>query len=160
GLPAAAYGGRRDLMSEIAPEGGVYQAGTLSGNPLAVAAGLATLRELQRPGSYEKLADRSGRLSAGLAERAESHGVDLCTGSLGGMFGFAFCAGPVRNFADAQGAHLGKFQRFFDQMLRGGIYLAPSAFEAGFVSLSHRRADIDRTLDVAEVALARAARVC
>ena len=160
GLPAAAYGGRRDLMSEIAPEGGVYQAGTLSGNPLAVAAGLATLRELQRSGSYEKLADRSGRLAAGLAERAAGHGMDFCTDGLGGMFGFAFCAGPVRNFADAQEAHLGKFQRFFDQMLRGGIYLAPSAFEAGFVSLSHRRADIDRTLDVAEMALARAARVC
>jgi len=160
GLPAAAYGGRRELMSEIAPEGGVYQAGTLSGNPLAVAAGLATLRELQRPGCYEKLTDRSGRLARGLAERAADCGVDFCTGSLGGMFGFAFHAGPVRNFADAQKAHLGKFRRFFDEMLQGGIYLAPSAFEAGFVSLSHRRVDIDQTLDVAETALARAARVC
>ena len=148
------------MMTEIAPEGGVYQAGTLSGNPLAVAAGLATLRELQRPGCYEKLTDRSGRLARGLAERAADRGVDFCTGSLGGMFGFAFHAGPIRNFADAQEAHPGKFRRFFDEMLQGGIYLAPSAFEAGFVSLSHRRVDIDRTLDVAETALARAARVC
>jgi len=159
GLPAAAYGGRRDLMAEIAPEGEVYQAGTLSGNPLAVAAGLATLRELERPGRYEKLAERSGRLAQGLAERAADRGLDFVSGSLGGMFGFAFHAGPVRDFADAQCAHPGRFRRFFDVMLEAGIYLAPSAFEAGFVSLAHRRADIDRTLDAAETALGRAARV-
>jgi glutamate-1-semialdehyde 2,1-aminomutase len=159
GLPLAAYGGRRVLMNEIAPEGEVYQAGTLSGNPLAVAAGLATLGELERPGVYEKLAALSSRLVTGLGERAEAAGVDFHAWALGGVFGFAFHPGPVRNFGDARRAHLGRFRRFFDSMLQQGVYLAPSAFESGFVSLAHRRKDLDETLDAAETAFYRAARL-
>jgi glutamate-1-semialdehyde 2,1-aminomutase len=155
GLPAAAYGGRRDLMARVAPEGDVYQAGTLSGNPLAVAAGLATLRRLEEPGVYERLGERSTALTAGFAELAAEHGVDLSTCAEGGMFGFFFHRGPVTDFAEAKKAHAARFQRFFQTMLEGGIYLAPSAFEAGFVSLAHRPADIARTLEVARIAFQR-----
>jgi len=159
GLPAAAYGGRRELMARVAPEGDVYQAGTLAGNPLAVAAGLETLRQLERPGIYEKLGDHSERLARGLEALARDRGVELCANAVGGMFGFFFHPGPVRNFAEASKASGARFERFFARMLDQGIYLAPSPFEAGFVSLAHRRADIERTLEAAEVALASAARV-
>jgi len=159
GLPAAAYGGRRDLMRLVAPEGPVYQAGTLSGNPLATAAGLATLRRLSRPGVYDQLGELTASLTAGLEERARAAGVALTTTAVGGMFGFFFHPGPVRCFADAQQAHAGRFRCFFTQMLARGVYLAPSPFEAGFVSLAHRRQELRRTLDAAEVAFARAARL-
>ncbi|MCP4039549.1 MAG: glutamate-1-semialdehyde 2,1-aminomutase [bacterium] len=159
GMPAAAYGGRRELMERVAPEGDVYQAGTLSGNPLAMAAGLETLRQLQREGVYKRLAARAQQLTRGLAKIAREQGVELCTDSAGGMLGFFFHPGPVVNFADAKKASAERFVRFFTTMLEGGVYLAPSAFEAGFVSLAHRKADIDRTLEVAESALQAAARV-
>jgi len=155
GLPAAAYGGRRELMSRVAPEGDVYQAGTLSGNPLAVAAGLATLRRLEAPGTYEALARRSERLATGLAEIAREVGVEFTSHAVGGMFGFFFHPGPVRDFDDARKAREDRFQRFFRVMLEQGIYLAPSPYEAGFVSLAHRPSDIDRTLEAARIALRR-----
>jgi glutamate-1-semialdehyde 2,1-aminomutase len=159
GLPAAAYGGRRELMSQVAPEGPVYQAGTLSGNPLAVAAGLATLQELEKPGAYEGLEQRSRRLAEGLAALAREIGVELSTAYVGGMFGFFFHPGPVRSFDDARKAHAGRFRKFFAAMLAEGIYLAPSPYEAGFVSTAHRPADLGRTLEAAARALRLAARV-
>jgi glutamate-1-semialdehyde 2,1-aminomutase len=159
GLPAAAYGGRRDLMAQIAPEGPVYQAGTLSGNPLAMAAGLATLRRLAKPGVYEALEARSRVLADGLAALALETGVELTTAAIGGMFGFFFHPGPVRCFEDARKSHEERFRTFFGAMLERGIYLAPSAYEAGFVSLAHRPRDVAETLDAARFALRRAAKV-
>jgi glutamate-1-semialdehyde 2,1-aminomutase len=154
GFPAAAYGGRRELMRRIAPEGPVYQAGTLSGNPLAVAAGLATLRRLSEPGVYEQLEARSQRLTRGLARHAAGAGVELTTAAVGGMFGFFFHPGPVHRYEDAKKADAQRFRAFFQAMLDRGVYLAPSAFEAGFVSLAHGEAEIDATLAAAAEALA------
>jgi glutamate-1-semialdehyde 2,1-aminomutase len=153
GFPAAAYGGRRDLMEQVAPRGPVYQAGTLSGNPVAVAAGLETLRRLAEPGSYERLAELSGRLASGLSQRAAAAGVELCTASVGGMFGFFFHPGPVRHFDDAKKSNEERFRVFFHAMLEEGIYLAPSPYEAAFVSLAHGDAELDTTLAAAERAL-------
>ena len=158
GLPAAAYGGRGDLMGQIAPEGPVYQAGTLSGNPLAMAAGLETLRQLRAPGVYEELEARARTLADGLAAAAGEAGVELSTAAVGGMFGFFFHPGPVRNFADARKADAARFRTFFHAMLDAGVYLAPSAYEAGFVSLAHRPADVAATLAAARKALKKAAR--
>lgn len=159
GLPAAAYGGRRELMREIAPQGPVYQAGTLSGNPLATAAGLATLRALSEPGVYERLGETAAALTGGLAQAAAEAGVELTTAAVGGMFGLFFHPGPVRCFEDAKKASPARFRRFFASMLEGGVYLAPSAFEAGFVSLAHGRRELRHTLDAAAGAFRRAARV-
>jgi glutamate-1-semialdehyde 2,1-aminomutase len=153
GLPAAAYGGRRDLMERIAPEGDIYQAGTLSGNPLAMAAGLETLRQLQRKGVYAKLSARARQFTQGLSKIARDEGVEFCVDMAGGMLGFFFHPGPVRNFADAKKASQENFVQFFAAMLEGGVYLAPSSYEAAFVSLAHRKADIDQTLEVAAAAL-------
>jgi glutamate-1-semialdehyde 2,1-aminomutase len=158
GLPAAAYGGRRELMQQLAPIGPVYQAGTLSGNPLAMAAGLATLRRLARAGSYEKLEARAQSLAEGLKQRAEAAGVALTTHSVGGLFGFFFHPGPVESFADASRADAARFKLFFAAMLEAGVYLAPSPFECGFVSLAHRRRDVEATLAAAGRALRRLAR--
>ncbi|MFP6639605.1 MAG: aminotransferase class III-fold pyridoxal phosphate-dependent enzyme, partial [Myxococcota bacterium] len=159
GLPAAAYGGSNHLMQRVAPAGDVYQAGTLSGNPLAVAAGLATLEALEVPGVYERLTARSGALAKGLSDIAQECGVPLTTASVGGMFGFCFHPGPVRCFKDAQANHEGRFRRFFARMLEGGINLAPSPYEAGFVSTAHRAADVDETLGMAAIAMKAAAKV-
>jgi glutamate-1-semialdehyde 2,1-aminomutase len=156
GLPAAAYGGRRALLSQMAPSGPVYQAGTLSGNPLAVAAGLETLRRLRRPGTYEKLGRLTRELADGLAQRAADAGIPLTTAAVGGMFGLFFRPGPVTSFADAKGSDLARFRAFFHGMLARGVYLAPSAYEAGFVSLAHGRREIRETLRAAEPALAEA----
>jgi glutamate-1-semialdehyde 2,1-aminomutase len=158
GLPAAAYGGRADLMERMAPDGPVYQAGTLSGNPLAVAAGLETLRRLEKPGVYARLEKTSTTLADGLAALAEELGIELCTAVAGGMFGFFFHPGPVRSFADARKAQAERFRRFFAAMLERGVYLPPSPFEACFVSLAHGRADVERTLEAARGALRRVAR--
>lgn len=158
GLPAAAYGGRRDLMERIAPAGPVYQAGTLSGNPLAMAAGLETLRQLAKPGVYPALEARARTLADGLAEAARDAGVELTTAAVGGMFGFFFHPGPVRSFDDARKSHSERFRSFFHAMLDAGVYLAPSAYEAGFVSLAHRPADVAATLAAARKAFAKAAR--
>jgi glutamate-1-semialdehyde 2,1-aminomutase len=151
GMPAAAFGGRADIMSSIAPDGPVYQAGTLSGNPLAMAAGLATLEALERPGFYEALSERTEQLVNGLAEHASAAGVPLAVESAGGMFGFVFSAdGPIRRFAQVATADTDRFGRFFHGMLEAGVYFAPSAFEAGFVSDAHGDAEISATLEKAE----------
>jgi glutamate-1-semialdehyde 2,1-aminomutase len=159
GLPAAAYGGRRELMKQMAPEGPVYQAGTLSGNPLAMAAGLETLKRLSEPGVYETLEERGQELTGGLAEIARANDLELTTTCVGGMFGFFFHPGPIRNFEDAKKSHGERYRRFFAAMLEAGVYLAPSPFEAGFVSLAHRRREIGQTLRAAAGAMKRAARV-
>jgi glutamate-1-semialdehyde 2,1-aminomutase len=159
GLPVGAYGGKREIMERMAPEGNVYQAGTLSGNPLAMAAGLATLRRLSEPGVYETLEERARELTGGLVEIARGNGVELTAGCLGGLLGFFFHPGPVRNFEDAKKARGERFRRFFAAMLEEGVYLAPSPFEAAFVSLAHRPREIAQTLDAAARAMKRVARV-
>ena len=156
GLPLAAYGGRETLMRRIAPSGDVYQAGTLSGNPLAVAAGLATLEELGRPGRYDELSGRSGALAEGLLRAADGMGISLQAASAGGMWGFFFTATPVVDYATARTADTARYGRFFHAMLDRGVYLAPSQFEAAFVSTVHTPADIEATLDAFPGALAAA----
>jgi glutamate-1-semialdehyde 2,1-aminomutase len=158
GLPAAAYGGRADLMAEIAPDGPVYQAGTLSGNPLAMAAGLATLERLGKRGTYPTLTALTETLTDGLAALASEAGVELTTAAVGGMFGFFFHPGPVVSFEDAKKSNAARFRAFFHAMLEGGVYLAPSAYEAGFVSLAHRARELDKTLEAARRAFRKAAR--
>ena len=149
GLPVGAYGGRRDIMSMVAPSGPVYQAGTLSGNPLAMTAGIKTLELLQKPGTYEYLDQITKKLADGLWQIAQETGHDACVGQISGMFGLFFTAGPVHNYEDAKKSDLSKFSRFHRGMLEHGIYLAPSQFEAGFSSVAHTEADIDQTLAVA-----------
>ena len=151
GLPAAAFGGRQKIMNHIAPDGPVYQAGTLSGNPVAMAAGLATLNALDQPGFYARLGKLTQRLTDGLTELAARHNIPLSCHALGGMFGFVFSgAGPITNFAQVMDADQDRFRRFFNSMLQQDVYLAPSAFEAGFVSSAHTEEIIDRTLECAE----------
>lgn len=149
GLPVGALGGRRDLMEQLAPTGPVYQAGTLSGNPLATAAGLATLRLLQAPGFYDALEEQTARLVQGLVAHAAGAGVTLQGDWQGGMFGLYMTDQPVRSYADVVNCDAEGFGRFFHAMLERGIYLAPSAFEAGFVSAAHTRDDIDQTIEAA-----------
>lgn len=149
GLPVGAYGGRRDIMSMVAPSGPMYQAGTLSGNPLAMTAGIKTLELLQKPGTYEYLDRITKKLSDGLLQIATENHHEACGGQISGMFGLFFTAGPVRNYEDAKKSDLSKFSRFHRGMLERGIYLAPSQFEAGFSSVAHTEADIDRTLAAA-----------
>ncbi|HEB58915.1 MAG TPA: glutamate-1-semialdehyde-2,1-aminomutase [Gammaproteobacteria bacterium] len=156
GMPVGAFGGRRDIMEHIAPLGPVYQAGTLSGNPVAMAAGLANLDLISRPGFYDELACMTTRLTEGLRERARAAGVPLTTNQVGGMFGVFFSdEEQVSNFAQVSACDVARFQKFFHLMLEAGVYLAPSAYEAGFVSAAHREADIDATLDAAEAAFAQ-----
>ncbi|MGC0152878.1 glutamate-1-semialdehyde 2,1-aminomutase [Chromobacterium vaccinii] len=155
GMPLAAFGGRADIMGRIAPLGTVYQAGTLSGNPLSVAAGLATLKLIQQAGFYETLGRRTARLARGLAEQAKQAGVALSTDSVGGMFGFYFSAQAPKSYAEATGCDIERFKRFFHAMLDEGIYFAPSAYEAGFVSSAHSDEMIERTIDAAGRAFAR-----
>jgi glutamate-1-semialdehyde 2,1-aminomutase len=150
GLPVGAYGGRQEIMSMIAPAGPVYQAGTLSGNPLAMTAGIKTLELLQKPGTYQYLDKITKKLSDGLLEIAKKTGHAACGGQISGMFGLFFTAGPVHNYEDAKHSDLDKFSRFHRGMLEHGIYLAPSQFEAGFTSVAHTEEDIDRTLAAAE----------
>ena len=150
GMPAAAFGGRADIMSSIAPDGPVYQAGTLSGNPVAMAAGLATLEQIDTPGFYESLGERTQQLTQGLAAAAKDAGIPLAVEHAGGMFGFVFTsAGPVRRFAQIASADINRFKAFFHGMLAEGVYLAPSAFEAGFVSAAHGDKEISKTLAAA-----------
>lgn len=149
GLPVGAYGGRRDIMEMVAPAGPMYQAGTLSGNPLAMTAGIKTLELLHQPGTYEALDRITKRLADGMLQIAQETGHAACGGQISGMFGFFFAAGPVHNYEDAKLADLTKFSRFHRGMLEHGIYLAPSQFEAGFTSLAHTDADIDHTLAAA-----------
>jgi glutamate-1-semialdehyde 2,1-aminomutase len=150
GMPAAAFGGRADVMSSIAPDGPVYQAGTLSGNPVAMAAGLATLEEIDKPGFYESLGERTRQLAEGLASVAADAGIPLAVEHAGGMFGFVFTAdGPVRRFDQVAAADVERFKAFFHGMLEEGMYFAPSAFEAGFVSSAHGDDEIEKTLAAA-----------
>ena len=155
GLPVGAYGGRKEIMSMVAPAGPMYQAGTLSGNPLAMTAGIKTLELLQKPGTYEYLDKITKRLSEGLLQIGRDSGHAVCGGSVSGMFGLFFCEGPVYNFEDAKKSDVTKFGRFHRGMLEQGIYLAPSQFEAGFTSLAHTEADIDRTLAAARIVMSQ-----
>ena len=152
GLPVAAYGGRRDLMQMIAPSGPVYQAGTLSGNPLAMAAGIATLTSLTRE-LHDRIAARTATLVQGIRELAARRGVGLSADSAGSMFGFFFRREPVRSFADARESDTALFGRFFHAALDRGVYLAPSAFEAGFMSAAHSDDDVAMTLERLDDAL-------
>lgn len=152
GMPAAAFGGRRDIMAHLAPLGGVYQAGTLSGNPLAVAAGLATLKLIQAPGFYEDLSKRTSKLVAGLVDAAQEAGVPFSGDSVGGMFGLYFRANVPASFAEVTTSDVPRFNKFFHAMLDRGVYLAPSAFEAGFVSATHDDTVLEATLDAARAA--------
>jgi glutamate-1-semialdehyde 2,1-aminomutase len=157
GLPVGAYGGRRDLMERISPLGPVYQAGTLSGNPLAMAAGAATLRLLTEPGVYTHLETLSARLADGLKEAARAAEVPYIANRVGSMLTGFFCPGPVTDYASAKKADTQMYARFFHALLDRGVYIAPSQFEAGFVSLAHTPADIDATIDVATEAFKVAA---
>ncbi len=149
GLPVGAYGGRRDIMAMVAPAGPMYQAGTLSGNPLAMTAGIKTLELLQKPGTYEYLDYVTKKLADGLLQIAQETGHAACGGQISGMFGLFFTAGPVHNYEDAKKSDSAKFGRFHRGMLERGIYLAPSQFEAGFTSVAHTQEDIDQTLKAA-----------
>ncbi|HEX4574466.1 MAG TPA: glutamate-1-semialdehyde 2,1-aminomutase [Gemmatimonadales bacterium] len=153
GMPVGAYGGRADLMRRVAPEGPVYQAGTLAGNPVAMAAGLATLRATEAPGFYPALERRTARLVAGIGDAARRHGILVTTGHAGSMWGMYFAPGPVRTFAEAQASDTALFARWHRAALARGVFLAPSAFEAGFVSSAHSDADIDFTIAQLDAAL-------
>ncbi len=156
GMPAAAFGGKADIMASIAPDGPVYQAGTLSGNPVAMAAGLATLELIDAPGFYEALAEQTQQLANGLAAVAEDAGIALAVECAGGMFGFVFTdEGPVRSFAQVAKADTNRFKIFFHGMLDEGIYFAPSAFEAAFVSAAHGDDEISKTLEAARKVFAK-----
>ena len=154
GLPAAAYGGRADLMEQIAPTGPVYQAGTLSGNPLAMRAGIETLDLLDEPEAYERLEASSARLQQGLDDAARDAGVAVRSNRVGSMMTAFFVDREVTDYASAVASDTDRHAAFFHAMLRAGVYLAPSQFEALFVSLAHGEEEIDRTVDAARAALA------
>ncbi|MDF0377922.1 glutamate-1-semialdehyde 2,1-aminomutase [Methylophilus sp. YYY-1] len=154
GLPVGAFGGRKDIMSVLAPLGPVYQAGTLSGNPVAVTAGLTTLKLIQAPGFYEALTAKTAQLMDGMKQAAHKAGVTFSAQSVGGMFGLYFSASNPTSYADMMQADKNAFNHFFHSMLNSGIYLGPSAFEAGFVSAAHTDADVAQTIQAAEQAFA------
>lgn len=148
GMPVGAYGGRADIMAQVAPEGPVYQAGTLSGHPVCMASGIATLEALKKS-DYQELGQRSSRLMAGLQQAAQARDLPMVVASEGGMFGFAFTADPLRDFATAAASDHNRFKAFFHHMLDHGVYLAPSGYEAGFVSFAHSDQDIAATVAAA-----------
>jgi len=150
GLPAAAFGGGREIMNLLAPSGPVYQAGTLSGNPVAVAAANATIDLLKRPDTYEKLNSQAERLERGLKRAAANAGIELTVNRVGSLMSCFFASGPVRDFEDVRSSNIKRFKRFFTEMLKRGIYLAPSAYEAMFISLAHSQQDIERTIEAGE----------
>lgn len=155
GLPVGAFGGRADIMNCIAPLGAVYQAGTLAGSPLAVAAGLAMLKQIQQPGFYQRLTDNTAKLLSGLQERADAAGIAFTTSQVGGMFGCFFTnEKQVTRFDQVMACDVARFKRYFHLMLENKVYLAPSAFEAGFVSAAHGDDEIQLTLQAAEQAFA------
>ena len=155
GMPVGCFGGKREIMHCIAPLGPVYQAGTLSGNPLAMAAGLTTLKLISRPGFHQELSDYTGRLLQGLQDRADAAGIPFVTTQAGGKFGLYFSgADDIVTFDDVMASDAERFKRFFHLMLDGGVYLAPSAFEAGFTSIAHGEAELKTSLDAAERAFA------
>lgn len=153
GLPVGAYGGKRRFMEQISPSGPIYQAGTLSGNPLAMNAGLATLRLLQQPGTYEALTSKTIRLAEGLKQLAQEAGLPIWVNSIGAMFSPFFTDVPVKDYASACTSDVERFAKYFRGMLEHGIYLAPSQFEAVFLSTAHSKADIDQTLEQARIVL-------
>ncbi len=150
GMPVGAFGGKREIMQQLAPLGPVYQAGTLSGNPIAMHAGLVMLEKISQPGFYQQLTERTSQLLAGLTEAADRQGVALSTNQLGGMFGLFFSEEPsIENFAQVMGCDGERFKRFFHGMLEQGVYFAPSAFEAGFVSAAHSDEQLAKTVTAA-----------
>ncbi|KAI3954199.1 hypothetical protein MKW98_018023 [Papaver atlanticum] len=153
GLPVGAYGGRREIMEMVAPAGPMYQAGTLSGNPLAMTAGIHTLKRLQEPGTYQYLDKITGELTQGILDAGKRAGHEMCGGYIRGMFGFFFTGGPVYSFEDAKKSDTAKFAKFHRGMLEEGVYLAPSQFEAGFTGLAHTSEDIQQTIAAAEKVL-------
>jgi len=153
GLPVGAYGGRREIMEQVAPLGPMYQAGTLSGNPLAVTAGITTLKELQKPGTYEYLDSLAQRFTDGISQVFRQLEVPSSINRVKSMFTGFFTAGPVNVLSQVEQAHTAQYGRYFHAMLERGVYLAPSQFEAAFVSTAHTEADIDRTIEIAEAAL-------
>ena len=157
GMPVGAFGGRRDIMEQLAPLGPVYQAGTLSGNPVAVAAGLATLKLIQAPGFHQRLSDATGQLTAGLTEVAKKHGIVFSAQHVGGMFGLYFRAEVPQTYDEVMECDKEAFNHFFHAMLDEGVYFAPSAFEAGFVSAAHGAAEIAATLAAADRVFAKMA---
>jgi glutamate-1-semialdehyde 2,1-aminomutase len=152
GLPVGAYGGSRELMRNVAPVGSIYQAGTLSGNPLAMTAGLVTLRRLRDASIYQTLEERSARLCDGLSQAAATAGIETTTNRVGSMWTSFFTGGPVTNWESANKSDRERYGRFFHAMLKEGVYLAPSQFEAGFVSITHTEAVIDQTIEAARKA--------
>lgn len=159
GMPVAAFGGKRDIMKCVAPLGAVYQAGTLSGNPVAVACGLATLKEIQAPDFYKRLSAQAAKLVRGLGEAAKKHGVQFSAQSMGGMFGIYFRGSCPTSFKEVMECDGERFKTFFHAMLDNGVYLAPSIYEAGFVSITHDDSVIARTLEAADKAFAEVKRV-
>ena len=156
GMPVGAFGARAEIMAHLAPEGGVYQAGTLSGNPVAMAAGLATLRGTETEGFYESLGERTEQLVDGILAAAADHGIPMCANRVGPMFGLFFTdASEVKGFADVSACDGERFNRFFHGMLEQGVYLAPSSFEAGFVSAAHSEDDIAVTVEAARKILSQ-----
>ena len=155
GLPVGAYGGRAEVMEHVAPAGKVYQAGTLSGNPLAMAAGIAQLTALKRPGVYEQLESYSARMVRGLAEAAATNGVPVVAAGIGSMFGLFFQPGPVTDYTSARQSDTARFAAWFWGMVEEGVYFAPSQFEAGFVSTAHGERELDLTLAAARKVMAR-----
>ncbi len=153
GLPVGAYGGKREIMETVAPAGPMYQAGTLSGNPLAMAAGITTLEELRRPGVWDDLVRKTEKLCQGIGQAARAAGVPVYQTQVGTMFCTFFQAGPVTDYASAKQSDTGRYARFFHEMLARGVYLAPSQFEAGFMSTAHGDAEIEATIAAAEAAL-------
>jgi glutamate-1-semialdehyde 2,1-aminomutase len=150
GLPVGAYGGRKDIMEMVAPAGPMYQAGTLSGNPLAMTAGIETMKRLKEDGVHEELERKSRKLVDGILEAGKKHGHAICGDFAGGMFGWYFTEGPVTNFQEATKADADKFGRWHRMMLERGVYLAPSMYEAGFMSMSHTDEDIEKTIAIAD----------
>jgi glutamate-1-semialdehyde 2,1-aminomutase len=155
GLPVGAYGGRKDIMLLVAPAGPMYQAGTLSGNPLAMRAGIETLKKLAQPGVHAELERKSQKLIDGIVAAAEKHGHDITADCAGGMFGWFFTKGPVKNFADAKTSDGEKFSKWHRMMLERGVYLAPSMYEAGFMSTVHTDEDIEKTISIADEVLSQ-----
>lgn len=155
GLPVGAYGGRKDIMQMVAPAGPMYQAGTLSGNPLAMIAGIETLKKLSKPGVHEELERKSQKLVDGILATGKKHGHAMCGGTAGGMFGWYFTEGPVKNFQDATKADGEKFGKWHRMMLERGVYLAPSMYEAGFMSMAHTDEDIEKTIAIADEVLSQ-----
>lgn len=155
GLPVGAYGGKREIMEMVAPAGPMYQAGTLSGNPLAMTAGIETLKRLSEPGVHDELERKSKMVVDGIVAAGKKHGHAICGDQAGGMFGWYFTEGPVKNFAEASQADPEKFGKWHRMMLERGVYLAPSMYEAGFMSMAHTDEDIKKTIEIAEEVMSK-----